>query len=206
MTAPTVPRRPATTIAKSRAGDNDDAGHGGAAQNTDATATVAAAESEQTHAGTNSRGPWPGSPSDDKLDPLLDDAKRLMALFRADGRRNIYDDCEKHENNPLKWKTNNRFEDGPATLAHWQSHLRGEQGLALVPILEGDPCWWGCIDIDEYDANPLDIIARAEHEKMPLVPTRSKSGGLRLWLFIDHGAAAKDVQATLRLYARWLGL
>ena len=129
-----------------------------------------------------------------------------MALFRADGRRNIYDDCEKHENNPLKWKTNNRFEDGPATLAHWQSHLRGEQGLALVPILAGDPCWWGCIDIDEYDANPLDIIARAEHEKMPLVPTRSKSGGLRLWLFIDHGAAAKDVQVALRLYVRRLGL
>ena len=41
---------------------------------------------------------------------------------------------------------------------------------------------------------------------MPLVPTRSKSGGLRLWLFMDHGAAAMDVQATLRLYARWLAL
>ena len=129
-----------------------------------------------------------------------------MALFRADGRRNIYDGCEKHESNPLKWETNNKFADGPATLVHWQSHLRGEVGLALVPILEGDLCWWGCVDIDEYDANPLDIIARAEREKMPLVPSRSKSGGLRLWLFMDHDATAKDVQGALRLYVRRLGL
>ena len=164
-----------------------------------------ASESEQKDTRTNGRGPWPYT-SEDKLDPLLDDAKRLMALFRADGRRNIYDGCEKHESNPLKWKTNNKFSDGPATLAHWQSHLRGEQGLALVPILEGDLCWWGCIDDDEYDANPLDIIARAEREKTPLVPARSKSGGLRLWLFVDHDAMAKDVQAALRLYVRRLGL
>jgi hypothetical protein len=76
---------------------------------------------------------------------------------------------------------------GPATLELWQTHLDPNETkpLGIIPICKDGLCWWGCIDIDKYDINLIQIIARIERVKLPLVCARSKSGGLRCYLFLS---------------------
>jgi hypothetical protein len=82
--------------------------------------------------------------------------------------------------------------------------LAGEYPLGVVPIRADDSCLWGSIDVDLYDVSLTDIIRRAA--RLPLVPCRSKSGGLHLFLFLVKPAPAAMVAAALRAAADQLGL
>lgn len=108
----------------------------------------------------------------------------------------------------LKWaiKPTARSIREPVTLELWEQHLTGKQPLGVVPIREDSTCYWGSIDVDEYDINLLDIIVRIEQAKLPLIPCRSKSGGLHLWLFLCEPVPAGQLQAVLRDLAAQLGL
>lgn len=94
----------------------------------------------------------------------------------------------------------------PVTLELWEQHLNGKRPLGVVPINEESMSQWGSIDVDEYDIDLLEIIKKVESMKLPLVPCRSKSGGLHLWLFTTEPVAAEKMQSTLRDIAASLGL
>lgn len=90
----------------------------------------------------------------------------------------------------------------PATVEHWRKHLAGERPLGVVPIREDGTCLWGCIDVDVYD----DDHRRTINTSPLLVPCRSKSGGLHLFLFLKEPAPAAAVQVVLREAAEAAGL
>lgn len=92
------------------------------------------------------------------------------------------------------------------TLKMWEEHLAGTRPLGIVPIRTDSSCFWGSIDVDQYDANLLEIIVRVEALKLPLVPCRSKSGGLHLFVFLSEPVQAGQLQAVLRDWAAQLGL
>ncbi len=94
----------------------------------------------------------------------------------------------------------------PYTLEMWQQHLKGERPLGIMPILEGGNCSWASIDYDEYDTNLLDLVDRAQKTGLPLVPCRSKSGGLHLFLFFSEPQPAALVQSVLRDISASLGI
>lgn len=94
----------------------------------------------------------------------------------------------------------------PVTLELWESHLKGKTPLGVIPIRENGTCSWGSIDVDRYDINLLDIIQRVESNKFPLVPCRSKSGGLHLFLFLKEPQQAATVLPVLKACAATLGL
>jgi hypothetical protein len=94
---------------------------------------------------------------------------------------------------------------GPPTLELWEAHLAGDRPLGVVPIAEDSTCVWGCGDIDDYDVNALELIARIEAAKLPLVTCRSKSGGLHLFLFLRAPEPARAVQTTVRSMMAALG-
>jgi hypothetical protein len=108
----------------------------------------------------------------------------------------------------LKWiiKATARTIREPVTEDMWEKHLAGKRPLGVVPIRENSTCSWGSIDVDEYDIDLLSIITRVEQAKLPLVPCRSKSGGLHLWLFLKEAVPAGQVQAVLKDWAAQLGL
>ncbi len=91
------------------------------------------------------------------------------------------------------------------TLALWKLHLEGKRPLGVIPIREDSKCIWGSIDVDDYEVNALDVIKRVEAGKLPLVPCRSKSGGLHLFLFMSEWTDAGRVQGCLRDIAASLG-
>ena len=70
----------------------------------------------------------------------------------------------------------------PLTQELFQKHLNGEINLGVIPIRQDNTCIWGCIDVDKYDLNVKNLIENIRKKKYPLVPYRSKSGGVHLFL------------------------
>jgi hypothetical protein len=109
------------------------------------------------------------------------------------------------------------------TREHWIEHLTGKsdrrpfkpgyiyQGLGGVPICDDQMCRFGAIDIDKYpdDAagplNPEECCADIQAQGLPLVVTRSKSGGLHYWVFFAQPQRADHLQDELERYSNALG-
>ena len=72
----------------------------------------------------------------------------------------------------------------PVTDALWEEHLQGKKGLGIVPIDDDAKCHWGAADIDVYDLDIPEQIKKIRSKNYPLVPCRTKSGGLHLFLFV----------------------
>ena len=90
----------------------------------------------------------------------------------------------------------------PVTEEIWKKHISGEIRIGIKPEKD-DVVKWGCIDIDprsykDYASKKyLDII---KTNNLPLVPTRSKSGGLHLFLFLNDWHKIVDVKKILNAW------
>lgn len=134
--------------------------------------------------------------------------ERLAALFAGYRSAHGTHGVPRRDPESLKWaikSTAETLREAP-TLDMWQKHLDGKRPLGIIPITEESSCRWGSIDYDVYDADLIDLISRAERAKLPLVPCRSKSGGLHLFLFLDSYVQADLVQSVLRGMAAQLGI
>lgn len=88
----------------------------------------------------------------------------------------------------------------------WEQHLAGTRPLGVVPIRNDSSCVWASIDFDEYDADLPALVRRVDELNLPLVPVRSKSGGLHLFLFMAQPQPAELVIACLRDVAARVGV
>lgn len=127
-----------------------------------------------------------------------------MALF--EGHKTAHGTHGEPKRNGLKWEIKNSAKTlrEPVTDDLWKQHLDGKRPIGIIPINEAAMCFWGSIDVDEYDIDLLKIVKDAD--KYPLVPCKSKSGGLHLFLFTSQPVAAGDMQSTLRALAASMGL
>lgn len=135
-------------------------------------------------------------------------AARIMALF--EGRAGVSGTHGTPVRKPgtQKWEIKSTAQSlrEPVTEALWQKHLDGVRPLGVVPVREDNTCLWGSIDVDDYDRDLIKIIQAVEQQKFPLVPCRSKSGGLHLFMFLSEPVPAGAIQAVLRDLAARLGL
>lgn len=133
-------------------------------------------------------------------------AQRIMALFSGHGSAHGTHGVPTRDG--LKWSIKSTADTirVPVTLIMWEQHIDGERPLGVVPIREDGMCFWGSIDVDKYDVNLTDYIVRVEQLQLPLVPCRSKSGGLHLFLFLSEPVPAAEVQDALRTWSGILGL
>ncbi len=95
---------------------------------------------------------------------------------------------------------------GPVTDELFQRHLNGEINLGIIPIRSDNTCTWGCIDVDKYDIDFRALIKQIRQKKYPLVPYRSKSGGLHLFIHTREAVTASDMIDKLHKLAADLGL
>jgi hypothetical protein len=90
----------------------------------------------------------------------------------------------------------------PLTGNVWSDHIKGKLRIGVLPEKE-DLVKWGCIDVDprnykDYSQKKyVDII---KDNKLPLVPVRSKSGGLHLFLFLKDWSDKKRVLKVLHTW------
>lgn len=139
---------------------------------------------------------------------MPDNAERLMVLFEGFSGAHGTHGVPSRAPDSLKWEIKKTADTKrePVTIRHWRDHLAGKRPLGIITIREDGMCKWGSIDYDVYDANLLELIAKAEKLKLPLVPVRSKSGGLHLFLFLVGWVSAAAVQTALRDMAAQLGV
>lgn len=86
-------------------------------------------------------------------------------------------------------------------------HLGGEISIGLIPTRRDKTCSWGCIDVDNiiYGKDPTPVIKKIREKKYPLMPYRSKTGGLHLVLHIKGSVYASDMRAKINELASDLG-
>jgi len=131
-----------------------------------------------------------------RFNNLFKGLNRAYTIFR-NGKKNI---------------TKNKIEGsvrtirGPVTSDLWSEHLEGKKSIGVVPITDEGISYFGCIDIDIYDAQIWKTIdEKITKYKLPLIPCLTKSGGLHLYTFSKDGVSAKLLRSTLMQWAVLLG-
>jgi len=68
-----------------------------------------------------------------------------------------------------------------------EAHLLGDSPLGIYPLIDGDMCWWGCIDVDSHDFNLVKgIVEKSKLQyELPCYIERSKSKGFHIWYFLE---------------------
>jgi TOTE conflict system primase-like protein len=98
------------------------------------------------------------------------------------------------------------FKREPVTIQLWQDHLDGKQSLGVVPVRDDATCLFGVLDIDTYDLSHVNLIAKLDECKLPVVVCRSKSGGAHCYLFASEPVPAYLMRERLREMIDFLGL
>lgn len=93
----------------------------------------------------------------------------------------------------------------PPTVALWARHLKGEYGIGIVPIRDDGTVRFGAIDIDDYELDWTQLLKDIESLQLPLIPTRTKSGGAHCYLFCREDVSAELVRRKLMEWAVLLG-
>lgn len=131
-----------------------------------------------------------------------EDIDRFLALFKGNSRSfGVFSPNAKVK------MTTVRNQYSPE---HVRSHLEGELGLGMVPILDDDTCWWAAIDIDIHGPNGVKVDIQAIEQKItrsqiPLVVCRSKSGGAHCYLFLKEATPVGEVRSALTRWASAIG-
>jgi hypothetical protein len=129
-----------------------------------------------------------------------EDIEKFMALFRGNERSfGVFNPNARTKMTTVK---------ALYTEEHVRSHLEGELGIGMVPILDDDTCWWAALDIDVHGPNKAQVdliqieqkVVRAE---LPLTVCRSKSGGAHCYVFFKE---ATPVVAARAMLTRWAGV
>lgn len=103
--------------------------------------------------------------------------------------------------------------NGLVTLDLYSAHLDGLQGLGVIPVTTQGTCRFTVIDIDVYDKNLSMFVQGIERNNLPMLPFRSKSGGLHIYTFfrefVDSRGAVEFTRKlasvlTLDMYVRKL--
>jgi hypothetical protein len=138
-------------------------------------------------------------------DNKLSVIERFLRLFRGSDRTHgVY--CAQAKVDPGKKNEGSaKTIPGPVTVALWQQHLDGGDGLGIVPVNAAGECWWGAIDIDEYLLDLPALARRARAFNLPLIVCRTKSGGAHLYLFMQGPTLTTLIREKLREWAGMLG-
>ncbi len=86
--------------------------------------------------------------------------------------------------------------------AVWESHLKGEIGLGIVPIKDDGSVLWGAIDIDIKDISHHELAMRVKKLGLPLYVCKSKGKGYHCYFFyLRPGKQASLLRNRLRMWA-----
>ena len=93
------------------------------------------------------------------------------------------------------------IKDSLLTSDLYESHLDGRTGLGVVPIKDTNKCSFAVIDVDVYDRDLSSYLTAIDNGGFPIVPFKSKSGGLHLYVFFKPEVAAATAIDLMRQLA-----
>jgi len=131
----------------------------------------------------------------------------MSAFFGLDRAYGDYDmvNLTKDYKNKIKGE-NNITIHGPVNIELWSRHLKGNISLGIIPIMDDSTCRFGAIDIDVYQGLDVkSVIKEIYKSKMPVIPCRTKSGGLHCFCFVKEPVPAPLMKEKLSMFASYLG-
>lgn len=133
------------------------------------------------------------------------DVSRFAKLFRGnEGAYGVFTPA-RGKTEAGKAKGSCRTVSEPVSPDLYDEHLEGTLSLGIVPINTAGKCYFGAIDIDDYTG--LHWIPKfLQRYNIPLIPVRSKSGGLHLYCFLKDALEAKTLVGYLHQFRSILGL
>jgi hypothetical protein len=132
---------------------------------------------------------------------LAEEFYNLFAgLDRAHGQFNV-----KREEGKGKVGGSAKTHYSPPSVELWKKHLEGNYGLGVVPIRDDGTVRFGAIDVDDYSVDISQIERDLRQMNLPLVPCRTKSGGVHLYLFCSEDVDAELVRSKLMDWSVALG-
>lgn len=126
------------------------------------------------------------------------ESQRFALLFK--GKTNTYVRNELPKEKPeagQKIKTKITNNEGTVDKELLTSHLEGEFGVGICPVNAEGKCYFGVLDIDYYKAKIKKVLYFIREYQPPLLPFRSKSGGLHVYLMLSKAVSAKTMREAL---------
>lgn len=121
-----------------------------------------------------------------------------MLLFK--GKSNTYVKNELPKERPeagTKIKTKITNNEGTVNAELISHHLDGDFGIGVCPVNAEGKCYFGVLDIDYYKARIFKMLEFIKEYQLPLLPFRSKSGGLHVYLILSKSVSAKKMREVL---------
>lgn len=112
---------------------------------------------------------------------------------------------EATEGSPKK-KGQSFTKTAPITEEVYIAHLEGKTGLGIVPFRPDGTINFCVIDIDTYDTDHIETINLIYNSKLPMIPFRSKSGGLHIYTFFSEPVQANKAIKMLGQIKSLMGL
>ena len=132
---------------------------------------------------------------------MTDFIKYFTGLKRNYGFCNISNGYTDPDTGKLKFKSGDYVWSGkPITEADYKQHLDGTKSIGIQPCNDNNLARFGAIDIDPKVYKELDIkkyLDIIQEKELPLIPIKSKSGGLHLYLFTKEFVKAKVIRDFL---------
>ena len=135
------------------------------------------------------------------------DTQCFTQLFR--GKTNTYVRNELPKERPQageKIKTKITNNEGKVDALLMSNHLEGNFGVGVCPVNEEGKCYFGVLDIDYYRPKIKRMLSFIKEYQLPLIPFRSKSGGLHVYLMLSKPVSAKTMRETLNLIIYYFAL
>ena len=136
------------------------------------------------------------------MDELQKEFKKYFTgLTRNFGFCNISNGYTDPETGKIRFRAGDYGWSGkPITDADYQQHLDGTKSIGIQPCNDNDLARFGAIDIDPKVYKDLNIkfyLNTIQEKELPLIPVKSKSGGLHLYLFTKELIKAKEIKDFL---------
>ncbi len=122
--------------------------------------------------------------------------KKFRNIFTGLEERFGYHIVEHQNSNSTKKSGVSRTSDYSHDDSMWQAHLEGKKfsvktkngdiqadSLGICPINKESKCKWGAIDLDNYKPDLKELFKKLKSINVPVVPIRSKSGGVHVYVF-----------------------
>lgn len=142
----------------------------------------------------------------------VSEAARFAQLFRGFTQRFGRYDLAGRKSEKGKEEGRAQTVDQEITDKDYADHVAGKVGIGIIPLKTDNTVNFAAIDIDVYkqeDQAKRNLqhsdIALALFET-PLIVTRSKSGGIHVWLFSTEGVSARLATDYLQSQAALLGV
>ena len=127
--------------------------------------------------------------------------KNFTGLKRNYGFCNISNGYEDPDTGKIKFRSGDYGWSGkPITELDYKQHLDGTKSIGIQPCNDNDLAKFGAIDIDPKIYKDLNIkyyLDIIQEKELPLIPVKSKSGGLHLYLFTKELVRAKIIKDFL---------